>query len=219
MEPSGMKVVILSDSIFCNGETSRTTPAFLMMDRVDVNAVNFAAGGMPLGRLNVAPGQPIAMCDQKVGLNYLNGFAGDIDCLIVFGGVNDWMYGTANVLQSVFFGAVELGYYAHQIGIPNIVFVSPLIVRGDNYPTLDPENDPNNVEQLSDIRSGIEIAVAGLANEGINAVYIHGPDLMPNDAENYQLDGLHPSATGRGVWLNNLIDQLQTLSIFPADYV
>jgi lysophospholipase L1-like esterase len=179
------------------------------MDRVDVKVIPMAAGGMPLGRVDGAAHLPIAMCDQKTALNYLCGIYGNADCLIIFGGANDWLYGSPTDLKNnVTIGAVEVGYFAHQISIPKIIFVSPIIAR---FAATD--------ELLQSVRDGILDAVNFLTLNGVDCYYINGVNLLPNVAENYVQDGLHPTDLGTQIMVDNLIDELQTLGIFPADYV
>jgi hypothetical protein len=203
-----MRAIVLSDSIFDGGSDSKNYPAYLIMDRVDVKVIPMAAGGMPLGRVDGAAHLPIAMCDQKTAINYLCGIYGDVDCLIIFGGANDWLHSTsATVLNNVLVGACEIGYFAHQLEIPQIVFVSPIIAR------FSPED-----ELLQSIRDKIDDAVSFLLSFGVPCHYINGVNLLPNTAENYEQDGLHPTDLGTQVMVDNLIDELQTLGIFPADY-
>jgi hypothetical protein len=207
-------VLVLSDSIFARGSNSLSNPAKMIMDTVDVCVCNMSSEGVPVGRLSQAAHIPIAMCDQKTALNYMAGFYGTLECLIVFGGANDWIWGEENVANNYFAGLTEIGLFASQVGIENIVFVSPLGV-------LSGELNENNGVYLSDLRTKCEDAVNALTSLfGISGVhYIDGLSLMPVIAANYELDELHPNDTGRAIWVNNLIDELQTLGIFPADYV
>jgi hypothetical protein len=204
-------VVLLSDSICDRGSNSRNNPAFMIMDDVNVTVHNLAAGGMPLGRLGDFAFVPIAMCDQKSIINYLTGIEAKVECLIVFGGANDWIHGTTNVIANYTMGIYEIATFARQIGIPNVVVVSPLGV-------LSGELNANNGIDIADLRAAADATVTGLNTMYGGVFYVDGLSLMPVISENYEADELHPSDTGRAVWVANLISNLQTQGIFPASY-
>jgi hypothetical protein len=189
-----------------------------MMTRCNVGIHSLAAGAVPVGRIPNFAWASFAMVDQKSMVNLLRGGNNDLACLIIFGGVNDWLYQGNDSVLSYQNAIMEMGYYAKQIGIPKVVVVSPLrvITKDANLP--DPENDPNRQYQLSEFRAGASWAVSCLDGFNVDATYIDGLSLMPDNPACYEQEGIHPSNYGREIWVNNLVTQLQGLGIFPQDY-
>lgn len=204
--------LFLSDSIFTGSANSRDCPAFLMMDAVNVKVIPFAAPGLPVGRISTSAGMPFYLCDQKVGINALRGFYEQIECAVIFGGANDIMWGTDNIVENYKHGAYELAGFLRQLNIAHIVIVSPLPVWNWD------ENTEINGAKLCDIRTAAAWAASQVDTDGGNAYYVNGFDLMPRVVENFEIDGIHPNATGRAIWVANLIAELQTQGIFPASY-
>jgi hypothetical protein len=204
--------LFLSDSIFTGSSSSRDCPSFLIMDKVNVKVIPFAAPGLPVGRISSAAGMPFFLCDQKIGINALCGFYEQIECAVIFGGVNDIMWGSDDIIKNYMHGTYELAGFLRQLKIPNIVIVSPLPVWNWD------ENAEINGAKLCDIRTAAEWVAQLVSDDGANTYYINGYDLMPRVIENFETDGIHPNAAGRAIWVDNLITTLQVFGVFPQSY-
>lgn len=80
-----------------------------------------------------------------------------------------------------------------------------------------PESDPALSVQLDQLRIGAADVVTLLQSRG-NCIEINGTTLLPNNPDYYEMNGYQLNNTGTHLMTDNLVDKLQCLGIFPADY-
>jgi len=184
--------IILGDSIMTTAYGADATKlTSTLIQNTGVYIHNFSAGGQRMGRLGNQEYVPVTAVDQKSGLMYIRGFEG-VSGVIITLGYNDFAAGGANIVERFKKAYQELVNYLNQVDFGQLVLVSPIRTRNGTESQI-----------LDDIRNAVlEVA------EEYGAIHIQGKEIIPDDDQYYDQDGLHLNENGHQVFSQYLIENI-----------
>ena len=208
MELKGRRIVFLGDSI-TEGAGVEDIAAHRFDNRIAAKygalAVNCGIGGTRIAHQHKASAVPrydLSMCGRAYDLDP------DADCIVVFGGTNDYGHGDANfgtfsdTTPDTYCGAVRFlaDFLRERYPEACIVFMTPARRLGDSAPDPDPRGANADKRALVEYADAI-IRICG--EKGIPVLDLFRDlGIDPNDQEQrerYTVDGLHLNDEGHAV--------------------
>jgi len=204
------KLFLVGDSrvsqVFGVGADPRNLVGHRISEICPINVQTYASSGQRMSRYPSYEFYEVSFVDHFHDVLYPHGVFGQIDVIAIMLGYNDWVAGDSASLSKYIESYREVIRYLKEIQIVSIVVIS------DIY-TIDDELTQNSGGfYLQDFRDAAE----AVATE-FSIYFIDGKTLIPQNSANYD-GGVHPNNTGHALFGANIVDAMQTLGIFPADY-
>jgi lysophospholipase L1-like esterase len=197
----GLKIGFLGDSITNGVGASTIAKAYVSLmgnEFGEANVINYGINGSLIASSTSHPSAPpYPMCERYENMS------DDLDIVVVFGGTNDWYYGTAwGTVDSsdtdTFLGALNVlmsGLVQKYCG-KEIFFVTPM---SSAYSAKNTDNpNPDTGKTMLDYRNAIIERATYHAIPVIDLYGMCGMDVAHNAANKtyYSSDGVHPNDAG-----------------------